>query len=195
MDVSEWQDLPAWICRNCGHHELEAVAYKIAGEPKIDFCWCYQCVLQRKERPAAHIVEATNALHQYFGEPVMRLSQFCDAMETWARCIIDNNVNPDLIKDPTNPDRQQGHQYFDFLRGILTDIRKSGLLSRLLYDGQKLRTKMCPTHKGHMATSIWVGMGECPDGCEGTGWLPEPEDKPTEHKAVTVVTVRTERSK
>jgi len=50
-------------------------------------------------------------------------------------------------------------------------IRKSNLLARLIYGGQKLRTQMCPEHKGE-----WTGPrpDPCPHGCGFTGWLPEP---------------------
>lgn len=56
-------------------------------------------------------------------------------------------------------------------------IRKSDLLDRLLYQGQKLRTERCPVHDGR-----WSGLEHptnyCEHGCGFTGWLPEPEDKP-----------------
>lgn len=56
---------------------------------------------------------------------------------------------------------------------VFTMIRKSSLLDRLLYAGEKLRTRKCPTHNGH-----WSGLEHdgnvCPHGCQLTGWLPEP---------------------
>jgi hypothetical protein len=58
---------------------------------------------------------------------------------------------------------------------VFLQIHKSSLLDRLLYCGQKLRTKRCPEHKGH-----WIGLESdlnyCKFGCGFTGWLPEPED-------------------
>lgn len=52
-------------------------------------------------------------------------------------------------------------------------IRKSSLLDRLLYGGEKLRTRKCPQHEG-----TWSGLEHngniCPHGCHLTGWLPEP---------------------
>ena len=48
------------------------------------------------------------------------------------------------------------------------DIRKSNLLARLLYAGEKVCTQKCPDHKGS-----WVGQGDCHYGCDLTGWLPE----------------------
>jgi hypothetical protein len=52
-------------------------------------------------------------------------------------------------------------------------VKKSSLLARLLYDGEKLRTKQCPTHKGQ-----WSGLPHPGNDCECglTGWLPQPED-------------------
>jgi len=59
-------------------------------------------------------------------------------------------------------------------------IRKSSLLFRLIYCGEKLRPTMCPEHKGE-----WSGLemppipehgiegNVCPHGCHLTGWIPE----------------------
>lgn len=76
-------------------------------------------------------------------------------------------------------------------------IKKSCLLDRLLYGGEKLRSKMCPVHKG-----TWSGIecgpsndgtfqgNVCPHGCQLTGWIPEPEDQPSRlHNAPVAVTI------
>lgn len=49
-------------------------------------------------------------------------------------------------------------------------ITKSDLLNRLVYKGEKVRTRMCPKHKGR-----WCGLPSEPPpcGCGLTGWLPE----------------------
>lgn len=54
-------------------------------------------------------------------------------------------------------------------------IRKSCLLKRLIYGGEVLRTRKCPTHDGR-----WRGIffDPCPHGCDlacgcATGWLPD----------------------
>lgn len=51
-------------------------------------------------------------------------------------------------------------------------IERSSLLARTLYGGEKVRTRMCPEHKGE-----WDGqamLSGCPHQCDGTGWLREP---------------------
>lgn len=55
------------------------------------------------------------------------------------------------------------------------DMRKSELLGRLS-QGQAVRTRKCPTHKGTMwCSNGGVGDWTC---CDGTGWLRNEKDKP-----------------
>lgn len=110
-------------------------------------------------------------LSAYYGEPVMPLHRFCDAITTWFRSIEANCREPDLIRNPEHPEYQHGADYHMLLRRIEVDITKSDLLYRLLYNGQQLRTKMCPDHKGHWDGPSSVGLETCPHGCDGTGWL------------------------
>ncbi len=62
-------------------------------------------------------------------------------------------------------------------RGWPIDLRKSNLLWRLIYGGESLRSRECPTHKGRWSGMAWNG-DEC--ACAGggciTGWLPEAAD-------------------
>lgn len=66
----------------------------------------------------------------------------------------------------------------DSVGDVFLQIGKSNLLARLLYVGEKLRTQMCPEHKGK-----WSGVEfsdtRCPHGCQLTGWIQEPGDKGT----------------
>lgn len=109
-------------------------------------------------------------LVRHYKEPVLPMSRFCEAISTWFHCI--EQVNAEERK--AEPDRKfwqsQGRDYYQHLHRIELDIRKSNLLARLLYGGEKLRTRKCPEHQGH-----WRGIGTCPHGCQLTGWLPEPE--------------------
>lgn len=100
------------------------------------------------------------ALEQHFKQPVMPLSRFCTAITTWFRAIERANTDPDLMR----PGGAQGRDYFNVLRRVERDIRKSNLLARLLWNKEVLRTTMCPTHKGRY-------HGD-PCACQGTGWLP-----------------------
>lgn len=54
---------------------------------------------------------------------------------------------------------------------VFLSIRKSNLLARVLYDGEKVRTTQCPEHKGKWNGQAML-MG-CPHKCGGTGWLRE----------------------
>lgn len=114
-----------------------------------------------------------DVLKGHFKEPVLPMSHFCEAITTWFRCIEEANAAEDA------EDNTQGHGYHSRLRDIERDIHKSALLARLLYGGEKLRTRKCPIHKGH-----WRGLespgNRCPMGCGLSGWLPEsaPELRP-----------------
>lgn len=62
------------------------------------------------------------------------------------------------------------------VRDLDLAIRKSCLLSRLIYEREPLRTVPCPKHRGRWAGIHWPGEG-CEYGCVGpcgctTGWLP-----------------------
>lgn len=103
---------------------------------------------------------ALAALRQHYKEPVLPLSRFCAAITTWFRVIERLNEVPD-----ESGRSRQGSRYHNVLRLVERDIRKSNLLGRLLYLGEKLRTVQCPTHNGR-----WTGDGDC--ACQGTGWMP-----------------------
>lgn len=132
------------------------------------------------------------ALRTHFKEPVLPLSKFCEAMTTWFRALEKNNTDEALrvIRDPHpwRPDNQHGHKYHEHIPKILVDIKKSNLLARLLFGGEKLRTEMCPTHKGH-----WSGT-DCEEGCQGTGWLLPPDERPKTREKVGAWTSADETS-
>ena len=104
---------------------------------------------------------AISALSKYFGEPVCRVSFICDSFRQWFSVLKTQGHRVDYpwVKDISN---------------LELAIYKSNLLWRLIYEGQNLRKKECPTHKG-----AWSGCSSepCPDGCTDginiTGWLPE----------------------
>lgn len=108
-------------------------------------------------------------LKRHFGEPVMPISRYCDALTTWFR-RIDEKATAEAEKDGS-----PGHVYgqrWDSGRAVRMSILKSNLLARLIYGGEKLRTRPCPNpeHAEH-----WRGDAEaCQCECQGTGWLPEP---------------------
>lgn len=105
--------------------------------------------------------EMLRRLSEHFHQPVMPVSRYCDALETWMRQVVALN------RDPQTPEWSHGHRYFTILSNIATDIRKSNLLWRLIYAGEPLRTEPCPKHQGR-----WSGILPCEHGCDSTGWLP-----------------------
>jgi len=59
-------------------------------------------------------------------------------------CIVKNDTDPALIQEVIN----HGQKYFESLKFMRIDIRKSNLLGRLNAK-EPLRTRMCLIHKGH----------------------------------------------
>jgi hypothetical protein len=102
-------------------------------------------------------------LEDHFGEPVRPVSDYCKAFETWFGVV-------------TKKAMQAGdRQTITSMNSVRISIKKSNLLARLIYGGEKLRTKECPIHKGKWNGQAML-MG-CEHNCDGTGWLREPEDE------------------
>jgi hypothetical protein len=128
---------------------------------------CLNCKLEEKKTEL-------DALSKYFHYPVMPIKVYCDALESWFRCM------QEMHNDPERKDEKYKHgsdYWTDRISQLVTDIRKSGLLYRLLYWKPRdvVRTRKCPVHKGKMDTAMWVGdpQRDFNCGCEGSGWLPE----------------------
>ena len=49
-----------------------------------------------RSKEEAH--ELLRRLEQFYGEPVLPLGDFCDAMELWMNCIVKNNTDPTLTQ-------------------------------------------------------------------------------------------------
>lgn len=64
---------------------------------------------------------------------------------------------------------------------VFSQITRSNLLARLLYDGEPLRERPCPVHKGKWSGCTWPTKSEdccsCMSGCNVTGWLPNEEKR------------------
>src|SRR5712692_7852272 len=91
--------------------------------------------------------ELLRRLEQFYGEPVLPLHKFCQAVELWMECIRKNNTDSGLTQGRGYA--LQGREYFKSLNQIRIDIRKSNLLGRLLYAKEQFRTRLCPLHGGH----------------------------------------------
>ena len=109
-------------------------------------------------------------LSEHYKQPVMPIKKYCAAIETWMDAIRDG-----VRRRTDHPEYQHGFDYHNHLSHISLDIQKSGLLARLLYAGEELRTEMCPVHQGHMDTALWCGFPDVPEGCkcDGSGWIPK----------------------
>lgn len=117
--------------------------------------------------------EALAALAAFYRQPVMPLKRFCAAISTWARCTERaNGMHAHEVPEGAElrPNTPASRSYAQYLGAILRDIRKSNLLHRLLYRGELLRTRPCPSHKGRQGAFDPV---PCPHGCDFTGWLRE----------------------
>ena len=102
----------------------------------------------------------------------IRIDDFCHAMDTWARLCQEELPTDSEYRRQW---RKEFGQHWQFIR---LAIAKSCLLDRLIYGGERIREKMCPTHKGR-----WSGCnitGEEPCECQHdtciTGWLRNAND-------------------
>jgi hypothetical protein len=114
--------------------------------------------------------EMLRELAEHYGEPVRRVSDYCNAFMDWARVLAERGKEDDY---------EAAHygEIANKLASVQLPIVKSNYLARRIYVGETHRTEKCPTHKGH-----WSGCypEPCPDGCTSgmdvTGWLPARHD-------------------
>jgi len=113
-------------------------------------------------------------LVQHFGEPVMPISKYCEAFEIYANVLIKKHEA--ILSSGSNDDYDHDYskEVVSLIKRSKVDIHKSNLLFRLIYLGQPLRKEKCSIHKGE-----WNGQAQCfygcVLGCDGTGFLKEPE--------------------
>lgn len=98
---------------------------------------------------------------------LLPLEAYCAAFETWYRLIQAKYTEESQSVDGYT--RDEAKENLAALRRVELMIRKSSLLGRMLYGGEGVRQRPCPTHKGKW--SCVCSLTECV--CEGTGWLPE----------------------
>lgn len=125
---------------------------------------------------AEQVEELTDILTRHFGEPVRPVSAYCKAFEDWASALAQRK---ERIVAMADDDPLKQHEFDDTLSHIADmafqlsiSIRKSNLLWRLIYEGQPLRTEMCPEHHGRWSGYQWDRFCECQNGYDVTGWLP-----------------------
>ncbi len=103
------------------------------------------------------------------GGPILRATRFCAAFDAWAGAC--STALPGDGEE-TKKWREEFARHWRFIHLALT---KSNLLHRLIYLGEKLRTRQCPVHMGR-----WSGCGQnciCNSGMNVTGWLPNDDDE------------------
>ena len=113
-------------------------------------------------------------LSQYYGEPVMRVSDFCGRLFKTFEAVSDEARREADGEDP----KTEAADFVAAWRSLWT-ARKSNLLWRVLYGGEMPRTERCPIHKGKWAGCAW-GDDACPhcmSGSNVTGWVKPAADK------------------
>jgi hypothetical protein len=102
--------------------------------------------------------------------PLLRLSDVCNILRTWAKAYVKSQPNDDEYKTKDRSKMQEAWGWIDL------QIRKSCLLDRLFFQDENLRTEPCPEHKGRWSGCDWNSPGcACRNGSNVTGWLPAPE--------------------
>lgn len=106
------------------------------------------------------------------GVPVMPVEFFCGFLEEWGQL-----ATVPVSEEPSEGYNEERWKFAQKIQDVFLQIRKSNLLARTIYGGEKPRTKMCPIHKGK-----WTGCsipeetpckGICMSDANVTGWLRE----------------------
>lgn len=122
--------------------------------------------MDARESTVDEVREAHARLASHYGEEVLPVSKVCEALEEFVRALAENESNGPYDPETGAAIRRHG-------LAAITFARKSNLLFRLLYLGQRRRMRKCPEHEGR-----WSGCQPepCPHGCsvgsDVTGWLP-----------------------
>ena len=110
--------------------------------------------------------ELLAALKEYYHEPVMPISKYCNALRAWANALSDRSYD--------HPNEKRFADLESQVRHVFLQIQKSNMLYRLLYRGEPARTIKCPKHLGKWSFSF---SEICEHGCQLTGWLPEKKEE------------------
>jgi hypothetical protein len=104
----------------------------------------------------------------------------CKAFELWFQAIAQmQKERPEQFEQD-----QTWGRALDARMALGIAIRKSNLLYRLIYLGERLRTEPCPEHKGRWSGYGWGRICACQDyehggyGPDLTGWLPRRDEVP-----------------
>lgn len=107
----------------------------------------------------------------HYGEPVRRISAYCNAFEAWHKALGEKIERDEHEGSTRDEGLYTAHQALSTF-GLRLAIMKSAMLGRLIYAGEGVRTEMCPVHKGRWCGLSAEANGGCDHGCDLTGWLP-----------------------
>jgi hypothetical protein len=135
--------------------------------------------IARGSLSAELVAEYTDALTRHYGEPVRPVSQYCQAFADWRRAIGEK-VKRIRAGEERCPWGDEGwEEICGAYDRVTTAIPKSNLLARLIYGGERLRSKPCPEHHGRWSGCVF-SADEITCGCGAsaniTGWLAENDD-------------------
>jgi hypothetical protein len=142
-----------------------------------------------KKLDEKEVSEMLEKLERHFGEPVKPVGQYCAALKLWSSALrmkaerLDAQLKAmssphEILKD----DADRAKKFAEDVSHIFLQIMKSNLLARLIYEGESLRTEMCPVHKGVWSGCFWAEKDDANCKCQWsqdghigsnvTGWLP-----------------------
>lgn len=113
----------------------------------------------------------TDALSRHHNCRVAPVNDYCQGFYDWHDAIKAKVARIRAGEENESAfELEQWEAVLTALATLVLPIGKSSMLDRRIYGGEKLRTRMCPEHKGR-----WVGLpfGPSPCGCDLTGWLRE----------------------
>jgi hypothetical protein len=138
--------------------------------------------------PEAEVKAMLEKLRAHFGEPVMPVGQYCAALGLWASALrmkvdrAEKAAAAEPESEYCKDDLKQATEFANEVGHVFLMIGKSNLLSRLIYEGESLRTTMCPEHKGRWSGCVWHEDASKDCACQRTqsggvgsnvtGWLP-----------------------
>ncbi len=137
------------------------------------------------------VKEMLAKLSKHFGEPVMPVGQYCAALNLWASALrmksdrLTAFARAEVKRSADRAASDAADEAFKFANAVdwvFMHIGKSNLLSRLIYEGESLRTEICSVHKGRWSGCAWPEKDADACACQRmqrgaigsnvTGWLP-----------------------
>lgn len=110
--------------------------------------------------------EMLDHLSDHFNQRVAPVNEYCRGFYDYMSALR-------AAAKRDGVDRWPIVKYFGEIDALL---HKSNLAARLIYVGEKLRSRKCPKHDGSWSGVPLSATMDCPHGCNLTGWIREPED-------------------